>query len=138
MSAIAMGPQLRSAQPLRPVRQARPAQPARSAEPAGAARPGVRGLALTHRGRAVVVVVAALMGALVVMLGGQALAEPPASSRSVVEHQVVAGETLWGIAAEAVSPGESVGKAVTEMVRLNNLPSAELMAGQTILVPTHG
>ncbi|RHA44497.1 LysM peptidoglycan-binding domain-containing protein [Cellulomonas rhizosphaerae] len=126
MSAIAMGPQARTA-PAFSVRTQR------VQEPSGAA--GLHGLTLTRRGRALMVVVAAVVGSLVVLFGGRALADAPGSSQQVVEHQVVSGETLWGIAADAVTPGESVGDAVTELVRLNNLPSSEVMAGQTILVP---
>lgn len=129
MSAIAMGPRVRTAPAFR-ARQER----AQQAQPAPRAS-GMHGLTLTRRGRALVLLVAALLGSLVVLFGGRALADAPGSSQQVVEHEVVTGETLWGIAAQSVAPGESVGDAVTELVRLNNLPSSGIMAGQTILVP---
>lgn len=127
MSAIAMGPRVRTAPAFR-ARQEREPQEAPRAS-------GTHGLTLTRRGRALVLVVAAVIGSCVLLLGGRALADAPASTQQVVEHEVVSGETLWGIAAESVAPGESVGDAVTELVRLNNLPSSGIMAGQTILVP---
>ncbi|ROS28190.1 LysM peptidoglycan-binding domain-containing protein [Cellulomonas sp. PhB150] len=127
MSAIAMGPRVRTA-PASRMHQDRAPRPAPRAS-------GLHGLTLTRRGRALVLVVAAVIGSLVILFGGRALADAPGSTQQVVEHEVVSGETLWGIAAQSVVPGESVGDAVTELVRLNNLPSSGIMAGQTILVP---
>jgi len=120
MSAIAMAPGFRTARTAREV------------------TPGVGGMTLTRRGRAVLVLIALLIGAAVVLVGGRAIADAPASSQAVVEHQVVRGETLWAIAEQTVAPGESVREAVTGLVRLNGLPSSEIMAGQTILVPSRG
>ena len=120
MSAIAMGPGFRTVPSVR-VRQA-----------------GVDGLRLTRRGRAVLVLLALVVGAVVILVGGRAIADVPQTRQVVVEHHVQSGETLWGIAAQTVEAGDSVRDAVTELVRLNGLPSAEIMAGQTILVPSRG
>jgi hypothetical protein len=118
MSAIAMGAGFRTAPTPRDVTA------------------GMHGLTLTRRGRAVLALLALVISAAVVLVGGRAIADAPTTSQAVVEHQVVAGETLWGIAEQTVVPGASVREAVTELVRLNGLPSAEIMAGQTILVPS--
>ncbi|HWJ86267.1 MAG TPA: LysM peptidoglycan-binding domain-containing protein [Cellulomonas sp.] len=139
MSAIAMGPQVRTA----PARRAAEGRAVRDRAPratmSAASVPrdaaDMRGLVLTRRGRLIVLLVAVALAVIALLAGGRALADAPASSQRVVEHVVERGETLWAIAAESVAPGESVRAAVTELVRMNNLPSAEVMAGQTVLVP---
>jgi len=82
-----------------------------------------------------------LLALLVAALGlftwqaGQASADGPAGAVEVVRHVVQPGETLWGIAREVAGPGEDVRDVVMELVELNGLPSAGLMAGQSIVVP---
>ena len=139
MSAIAMGPQVRTAPARRSAEGRAVADRAPWAAVSAASVPrdaaGMRGLVLTRRGRLLVLLVAVALAATALLVGSRALAAAPASSQRVVEHVVEGGETLWGIAAASVAPGDSVRAAVTELVRMNNLPSAEVMAGQTILVP---
>ena len=45
------------------------------------------------------------------------------------------GDTLWAIAAEVAAPGEDVRDVVLMLMRMNELPSGGLAAGQTIVVP---
>ncbi|MEE6274036.1 LysM peptidoglycan-binding domain-containing protein [Georgenia wangjunii] len=110
------------------------------ARPAAAVRPRVEARTrqhLTARGRAVVATFA-FLAATTAAVGvgawagqaGAAGAEGP-----VTAVTVGAGETLWGIAAGAAAPGEDVRDVVDEMLALNGLSSAELRAGQQILVP---
>ncbi|WP_051681689.1 LysM peptidoglycan-binding domain-containing protein [Cellulomonas sp. HZM] len=131
MSAIAMGPQVSGRAGAR-VADARRVSVQHVATTRGA---GLHGLTLTGRGRALLLVMALAMVAVTVLLGGRALAEQPSGTGGLVEHVVVQGETLWGIASASVAPGESVSTEVRELVRVNHLPSADVMAGQTILVP---
>ncbi|MDC7121288.1 LysM peptidoglycan-binding domain-containing protein [Cellulomonas fimi] len=93
-------------------------------------------LVLTARGRLVVVVLGLLLAIGVSAIAAKATADGPSSSAvEVTRHVVLEGETMWGLAAQVASPGEDVRDVVLELVRLNDLPSAGLMAGQEILLP---
>ncbi|GCE77112.1 LysM peptidoglycan-binding domain-containing protein [Cellulomonas biazotea] len=146
----------------RPVSAARPAPVARSARPtpvgaearrapvrtavstesasvAGSGRSASREqapLRLTTRGRVVVVALGLLLSLGVSMVAARAVADAPVSGGvEVVRHVVVEGETLWALAERVAAPGDDVRDVVIELVRLNGLPSAGLMAGQTIVLP---
>ncbi|MCL1870199.1 MAG: LysM peptidoglycan-binding domain-containing protein [Promicromonosporaceae bacterium] len=105
-----------------------------------AARPahgplGLGGLRLTRRGRVAVVVLALLLAAPLLGLGGRAVASGAGKGIEVTVHTVAPGETLWGYARQIAKPGQDVRDVVAELHRLNDLPSASLAVGQTILVP---
>ncbi|WP_448629660.1 LysM peptidoglycan-binding domain-containing protein [Cellulomonas soli] len=92
-------------------------------------------LTLTARGRAVVMALAlALVGGLA-LAATSADADAPRGALAVTTHVVASGETLWAIASEVADPGQDVRDVVLELQRLNRLPSAGLMAGQSIVVP---
>ncbi len=98
------------------------------------ARPAVR---LTRRGRIVVVVAALLVafaiGVFVTAAGSVATQQPgtPEPTRIV---QVGSGDTLWDIAAGLADDGDV--RAVMEQIKqLNALESADLQAGQRLVVP---
>ncbi|MGQ0847223.1 MAG: LysM peptidoglycan-binding domain-containing protein [Sporichthyaceae bacterium] len=104
-----------------------------SALPAAVAGPVLR---LTPRGRgvAVLVLLAAIFG-LGMAFGSSAIGADEAPAP--VEHASVVvqpGETLWGIARSA-DPGRDPRNVVGEIRRLNALPSAEIQAGQVLLLP---
>lgn len=92
-------------------------------------------LRLTSRGRAVLWAAAAVLVALVTLLASQASADGPAGAQEVQRHVVQPGETLWQIAETVATPSEDVRDVVFQLVRLNELPDAGLMAGQVIVVP---
>ena len=100
------------------------------------ATPPVAGpLRLTARGR---LVVWRLGVVLAVALGGataSAQADGPSPATEVERVVVAPGQTMWGIAAAIARPGEDVRDVVQELVTLNELSTAGLMAGQTIVVP---
>jgi LysM repeat protein len=52
----------------------------------------------------------------------------------VAERVVLPGETLWEIAGE-VAPGVDRRVTVAQIVKLNDLASAEVHAGQRLAVP---
>ncbi|MGN8246391.1 LysM peptidoglycan-binding domain-containing protein [Cellulomonas soli] len=95
-------------------------------------------LTLTARGRAVVVLLALVLVGVLAMRATGADAEAPEGALAVTTHVVASGETLWAIAAGVADPGEDVRDVVLELQRLNRLPSAGLMAGQSIVVPAQG
>lgn len=103
----------------------------------GAARGplGLDGLRLTRRGRAVVIVLALLVSAPLVGLGGRAVAGEPAAPLEVTVHTVAPGETLWGFARQIVEPGQDIRDVVDHLRDLNELASGALRVGQTIVVP---
>lgn len=92
-------------------------------------------LRLTARGRAVLWLLAALSVVLVTLISSQASADGPTAAQEVVRHVVQPGETLWQIAESVAAPSEDVRDVVVDLVRLNELPEAGLMAGQVIVVP---
>jgi hypothetical protein len=93
-------------------------------------------LRLTARGRFVVVALGLLLSIGVSAIAARAVADGPVSSAvEVTRHVVLEGETMWGLAEQVAAPGEDVRDVVLELVRLNDLPSAGLMAGQEILLP---
>ena len=92
-------------------------------------------LRLTARGRAVLWILAAAVVVLVTLISSQASADGPTAAQEVVRHVVQPGETLWQIAESVAAPSEDVRDVVVDLVRLNELPEAGLMAGQVIVVP---
>ncbi len=132
---------------VRPIRAVRASGPARTApRPAVVrtpGRPAVRRshaadeapLRLTSRGR---LVVWSLGLALALGVGGAAAsaqADGPVAAPEVQRVVVEPGQTLWAIAAGVAAPGEDVRDVVLQLMRLNDLPSGGLLAGQTIVVP---
>ena len=109
--------------------------PSAAVRRAGRAAPATGALRLTARGRLVVWLLGA---ALAVGLGGataSAQADGPSPATEVERVVVAPGQTMWGIAAAIALPGEDVRDVVQELVTLNQLSTAGLMAGQTIVVP---
>jgi LysM repeat protein len=53
---------------------------------------------------------------------------------SFAQVTVEGGESLWQVASE-IAPTKDPRDVVSDLVRLNNLPSAEVAAGQTLAVP---
>jgi hypothetical protein len=98
------------------------------------AEPGLRDLHLTRRGRAVLLLLAALI-VLAGVLGGRAVADGPEQAIEVRTYAVQAGETLWQIAGDVALPGEDVRDAVLRLQELNGLADASLRAGQVLLLP---
>jgi len=110
-----------------------------SVTPPSSAVPGPRTrLRITRRGRRVLGAVAALgvagVVAASVLLGPGAVATGQAADVSFVQVTVEGGETLWQVASE-IAPTKDPRDVVSDIVRLNNLPSAEVAAGQTLAVP---
>jgi LysM domain len=108
---------------VRPVRMSRPAT-----------------VRLTRRGRAVVLLAGLLIALVVgVFLGaGSVATERKGTPEPTRVVQVSAGDTLWGIAAEAAAAtGDDDIRAMVEHIqRLNALDSAMVLAGQRLRVPT--
>ena len=104
------------------------AAPIASAAPAGR-------LQLTRRGRAVLWILAAVVVAVLTLVASQASADGPVGAQEVVRHVVQPGETLWQIAESVAAPSQDVRDVVVDLVVLNELPDAGLMAGQVIVVP---
>lgn len=119
-------PAVRGALRPAPVRAAagRPVAPARG------------GTHLTARGRAVLVAVLVLL-LLAAFSLGRTVAEGSTSVQpgvQVEETTVMPGETLWAVA-QRIAPGQDPRPVVDQIRRLNGLSSAELQAGQQLLLP---
>jgi LysM repeat protein len=97
------------------------------------------GVALTRRGRLVVLVALVALGAVLAFVvtglvdgtaGTTAPSRPP--TRSIV---VQPGQTLWSIARE-VAPSGDRRDVIARIVELNALPSTDVAAGTRLAVPT--
>ncbi|WP_426595333.1 LysM peptidoglycan-binding domain-containing protein [Cellulomonas sp. McL0617] len=98
-------------------------------------RRGLSGLRLTARGRVALWFFAFVLVASAVLVTSRAAADGPQAAQQVERHVVQPGETMWQIASSIAGPGQDVRDVVLDLVRLNELPSAGLMAGQVIVVP---
>ncbi len=76
-------------------------------------------------------VVAALLFAL---NSGEAAATLESSDTSFVYVDVSAGQSLWNIA-ERHAPGQDPREVVAQLIELNQLPSADVYAGQELAIP---
>lgn len=101
---------------------------------ARAARPAAQ-LRLTRRGRRLVAALAAVLGLAGLFVAQDANAGQAPPAQPVTTHVVQPGETLWEVAVGLAAPGEDVRDVVAELVELNALPDAGLLAGQEILLP---
>jgi LysM repeat protein len=102
-----------------------------------AATPRVR-LRITRRGRRVVgagvtLLVAGVVGG-VLLAGPGAQASDTAGSSSFEYVTVDGGDTLWQVASE-IAPTKDPRDVISDIVRLNNLGSTEVAAGQSLAVP---
>lgn len=114
------------AREMRHLRSVRPSQPA----------PHVR---LTRRGKAVVLAVAvAVIAILAVAFGPSSTATSEAGTpQATTSVRVMAGHTLWEIAAEA-NPDGDIRQTVDDIIELNALPNASaLQMGSEIAVPVY-
>jgi hypothetical protein len=97
-----------------------------------------RTLRLTLRGRVVVAVLAVLVVAVSFLSGTRAAARTAPSAIPVAAVTVVSGQTLWQIASTITEPGQDVRDVIDEIMAINGLGSADLRAGQQLLVPDRG
>ena len=95
-------------------------------------------LRLTRRGRFVFASLVALPLAIVAgvfaLNGGVAIASGAASSATFEYVQVESGQSLWQLAA-AIAPDADPREVVSDIVHLNQLPSADVQPGQQLAVP---
>ncbi|MBU1227409.1 MAG: LysM peptidoglycan-binding domain-containing protein [Actinobacteria bacterium] len=89
----------------------------------------------------VVVLLTAIVVLTVLLLVNTVGASGVATTDGPVEygtHLVVAGDTLWDIAADSTTPGEDVRRVVFEIQRLNDLEGSVILPGQVLRVPIPG
>ena len=92
---------------------------------------------LTRRGRVVVVVTALLVAFAIgvfVTAAGSVATQHPGTAEPTKIVQVGSGDTLWGIASQLSDDGD-VRAMMEEIKQLNALDSADLQAGQRLVVP---
>ena len=103
-----------------------PAEPVAQREPAP--------LALTTRGRAVLLLLAAAIGLVVVVFAwfGAASSSAPTRAAQPVQVTVHDGDTLWSIAGK-VAPNHDPRAVVARLLQLNHLRTPTLVPGQVLL-----
>ncbi len=111
---------------------------ARRSAPRSDDRPAAPRLRLTKRGRGVLTTLAAaplVIAALVFALnGGMATATLEGSSADFEYVTVDAGQGLWQIA-ETIAPNADPRDVIAEIMQLNQLESADVLAGQQLAIP---
>lgn len=111
-----------------------------TAAPVFAPRVTTTRLRLTVRGRRLLAGIAAAPAvvalAVAIVSGGGALASGEGSAPAGTFEQVTVmpGDTLWSIA-ETVAPGADPRDVIDAIMRLNALPSGELVSGETLSLP---
>lgn len=97
-------------------------------------------LRLTRRGRmvfSVLLVIPALIGAAFLGLNASpAVAEGSSAPVSMSYVTIQPGESLWAIA-EGIAPGEDPRDVIAEILSLNGLTTAEVVAGARLAVPVY-
>lgn len=117
-----------------------PAQRGRTAPQGtpGAVRPRVR-LEVTRRGRALITLLAFVLGLLVAAAALLVLDVPSAlaGGEETTDHSVtvVAGETLWDYADRYAPEGVSAQEYVVQVRALNHLPTGRIVEGQELELP---
>jgi nucleoid-associated protein YgaU len=89
----------------------------------------------------VVVLLTAIVVLVVLLLANAVGAREASTGETAVDHgsyRVVAGDTLWDIAAAHTTPGEDVRRVVWEIQRLNDLDGSVILPGQVLQVPLPG
>ncbi len=109
----------------------------RSAATASTPRRGVR---LTRRGRAVILLVAlcAVLAVGFFFGAGSVASQRAGTPEATTIVQVESGQTLWSIASELTPEGDDVRETMFHIKRLNALDSSALAAGQRLRVPFAG
>jgi hypothetical protein len=111
---------------------------ARAGTPRAVDRPVAPRLRLTKRGRGVLTTLAAaplVIGALVFALnGGMATATLDGSGTDFQYVTVDTGQSLWEVA-ETIAPNADPRDVIAEIMQLNQLESADVMAGQQLAIP---
>jgi len=91
---------------------------------------------LTRRGRlAISTAVASAVIALGLLMAGPGAQAGADSSGVAPVYTVLAGQTLWEIA-EEVAPGQDPRVTIDQLMRTNELTSAEVMPGDVLLLPS--
>jgi len=95
---------------------------------------GLRGLRLTRRGRTWLAGFALALAAPLVSASAVAAASSPPDVPQLTTYTVAAGESLWTIAERSKAAGTDTRDQVTHLKRLNHLSTANLFAGQVIMI----
>jgi len=93
-------------------------------------------LALTRRGRVVIsTLVASAIIALGLLFAGPGAQAGAESGGDAPVYTVLAGETLWTIALD-LAPGQDPRITIDQLMRANNLRSADIRPGDVLLLPS--
>jgi hypothetical protein len=107
-------------------------------EPVRAVQPSVatRRVRLTRRGRALLVLLCAVLLLAAVSIGrtGSQAATATGTGPTLSQTTVQPGETLWTVA-RRIAPQNDPREVVAQIRRINHLQSSSLRAGQQLLLP---
>jgi len=96
------------------------------------------GIRLNRRGRLartfVVLSLAVVLGSVVSAKAGAGTDAPTPKANTFITVTVAPGETLWALA-NRVADGGDVRGLIAEIVSVNSLPSADVLAGQKLRIP---
>jgi LysM repeat protein len=81
------------------------------------------------------VIISTTVAAFVLLLATAVHAMTGGASVATVDYRVDAGDTLWSIAADAISPGGDVRAMISTIQDLNGLPTSMIRIGEVLQVP---
>ena len=82
------------------------------------------------------VIISTTVAAFVLLLATAVHAMTGGDPLATVDYRVHAGDTLWSIASDAVTPGGDVRGMISTIQDLNDLPSPVIRAGEVLHVPS--
>jgi len=82
------------------------------------------------------VIISTTVAAFVLLLATAVHAMTGGGPLATVDYRVHAGDTLWSIASETVTPGGDVRSMISTIQELNDLPTSAIRTGEVLLVPS--
>ncbi|MCL1693219.1 MAG: LysM peptidoglycan-binding domain-containing protein, partial [Actinomycetia bacterium] len=82
------------------------------------------------------VIISTTVAAFVLLLATAVHAMAGGDPLATVDYRVHAGDTLWSIATEAITPGGDVRSMISTIQELNGLPTSAIRAGEVLQVPS--
>ncbi len=82
------------------------------------------------------VIISTTVAAFVLLLATAVHAMTGGDPLATVDYRVHAGDTLWSIAVDAITPGGDVRGMISTIQELNDLPTSVIRVGEVLRVPS--
>ena len=82
------------------------------------------------------VIISTTVAAFVLLLATAVHAMTGGGPIATIDYQVHAGDTLWSIATESITPGGDVRGMISQIQDLNGLPTSVIRVGEVLQIPS--